>query len=116
MKTKVFTSIMLSSLFYTTLLSTTFVLPLVLSARNDAGAAVAVDTVQVWVRSTDACPPGDEGLLDTQTKVQMHRDLRSPQSSVPASGADARHTPMDISGPDAAMIKPGKVRAKTIKA
>jgi len=97
-KTKVFTSIMLSSLFYTTLLSTTFVLPLVLSARNDAGAAVAVDTVQVWVRSTDACPPGDEGLLDTQTKVQMHRDLRSPQSSVPA------------------MIKPGKVRAKTIKA
>ena len=115
MKTSVFASIMLSSLFYTTLLSTTFVLPLVLSARNAAGAATAVDTVQVWKRSTDACPP-DEGPLDTRTKVQMHRDLRSPQSDVPDSGAATRHAPMDISGPDAAMIKPGKVRAKTIKA
>jgi hypothetical protein len=109
---------MLSTLFYTTLLSTAFVLPLVLSARNDAGAATAVDTGQVWERSTDACPP-DEGLLDTRTKVQMHRDLRWPHSGVrdfPASEAAARHAPMDISSPDAAMIRPGKVRAKTIKA
>jgi hypothetical protein len=108
---------MLSALFYTTLLSTTFVLPLVLSARNDAGAATAVGTTQVWERSTDACPP-DEGLLDTRTKVQMHRDLRWPQSvpdDVPASGSAARQAPMDISGPDTVMIKPGKVRAKTIK-
>ena len=95
MKTSLFTSILLSTLFYTTLWSTTFVMPLVLAARYDAGMATVARDAQVWERS-----------LYAPAKVEPHRDLRLPQTDAP----------MDKScGPDAAMIKPGKARAKTIK-
>jgi len=113
-KTNVLTSIIVSTLFYTTCLSTTLVVPLVLAARGDAGAAPAIETTRTWERSAAAASPDDDSM-DTQAKLQMHRDLRLPQTDVPFSGSATRHEPMDISGPDAAMIKPGKVRAKTIR-
>lgn len=94
MKTNLFTSIRLSTLFYTTLLSTMFVMPLVLAARYDAGAAT-VAQAQVWERSPYA-----------PAKVKPRRDLRLPQTDAPIDKS---------CGPDAAMIKPGKARAKTIR-
>lgn len=102
-KTSVFTSILLSTLFYTTLLSTTFVLPLVF-ARDDAGMATMARDAQVWDRS-----------LDTREMVQLHRDLRFPQTDATVSGPAARLAPIDKTGPDAAIIKPGRARTKTIK-
>ncbi len=95
MKTSLFTSIHLSTLFYTTLLSTMFVMPLVLAARYDTGVASVAQGAQVWERSPYA-----------PAKVEPRRDLRGPHTDAP----------MDKScGPDAAMIKPGKARAKTIR-
>ena len=124
MKTRMFTSIMLSTLFYTTLLSTTFIMPLVLSSHDDAGVAVAARssgteaTKQVWERSTEATEARamEEGPLDIRTKVEMHRALRFPQLDLPGADPAAGQMPVDKSGPDAAMVKPGKLRAKTIKA
>ncbi len=95
MKTSLFASILLSTLFYTNLLSTMFVMSLVLAARDDAGMATVARDAQVWERS-----------LYAPTKVEPHRDLRLPQIDAPID---------KYGGPDAAMIKPGKARAKTIK-
>lgn len=95
MKTSLFTSILLSTLFYTTLLSTVFVVPLVLVARDDAGIATMARDAQVWERS-----------LYAPAKVEPHRDLRLPQTDAPIDKSG---------GPDEAMIKSGKARAKTIK-
>jgi hypothetical protein len=84
----------LSTLLCTLSLSTMFVMPLVPAARYDAGRATVVRVAQVWER-TPYSP----------TKVEPRRELRLPHSEAP----------IDQSGPDAAMIKPGRVRAKTIK-
>jgi len=136
-KTSAFTSIMLSAVFYTTLLATTFVMPLVLATTGDAGVASAAresrmnagaastpqlpqgQAAQVWertpqVRAADSTQARavEEGPLDIQTMVEMHRALRFPQLDNPGAGQAAG----DRSGPDAAMVKSGKVRAKTIKA
>lgn len=100
MKANLFTSIALSILFYTTLLSTTFVMPMVLAARGDAAASS-----QDWERA-GVTPPAPE----------LRRDRRLPQTDAPLLDPTAKPAPIDRSGPDAAMIKPGKVRAKTIKA
>jgi hypothetical protein len=133
----VFTSIMLSALFYTTLLATTFVMPLILATTGDAGLASAaresrmnagaapsarlpqVQAPQVWDRTPQVRPADstqaravEEGPLDIGTMVEMHRALRFPQLDVPGAGQAAA----DKTGPDAAMVKSGKVRAKTIKA
>jgi len=95
-------SILLSSLFYTTLLSTTFVMPLVL-ARDDA-IATSLANAQVWERAANV-----------PAKSRPQRDLRLPQTDAPAAGMSAKQAPIDKSGPDAAMIKAGKVRTRTIK-
>jgi hypothetical protein len=101
MKKSAFSSILLSSLFYATLLSTTFVMPLLLAHDN----AIAVGNSQTWDRAPNARAP-----------VKPQRDLLLPQTDVPASGMGAKQAPVDKSGPDAGMIKAGKVRVKTIKA
>jgi hypothetical protein len=90
-------------LFYTTLLSTTFVMPLLLATQGD-GVAVARDA-QVWKRA-----------LDAPAALGQQRNLRVPQTDTPVAGPAANKIPVDRSGPDAAMIKPGKIRTKTIKA
>ena len=94
-KTSLFASMLLSTLFYTTLLSTMFVMLLVLAARDDAGMATVARDAQVWDRS-----------LYAPAKVEPHRDLRLPQTDAPID---------KFGGPDAAMIKSGKARAKMIK-
>ena len=94
-KTSLFANILLSTFFYTNLLSTMFVMSLVLAARDDAGMAPVARDAQVWERS-----------LYAPAKVEPHRDLRPP------------HTDASIDkfgGPDAAMIKPARARAKTIR-
>lgn len=129
MKTGVITRIMLSSLFYTTLLGTTIVMPLILATSGDAAVAVgagivnadasfqaktnaqATEDSQVWERSAPARAM-EEGPLDIRTMVEMHRALRFPQMDIPSAG----QAMTDKSGPDAAMVRPGKARAKAIKA
>ena len=97
------TSILLSTLFYTTLLSTTFVMALMLATHGE-GAAAARDE-QVWERSVKA-----------PAAVERQRDQRPAQADTQVSEPAAKRAPLDKSGPDAQMIKAGKVRAKTIKA
>lgn len=103
MKTSVLASVVLSTLFYTTLLSTTLVMPLVLAAGGVAGKPTATRDAEIWDRA------------DVPAKVEARRDLRLLQADPPVSGAAAKPAPIDQSGPDAKMIKPGKLRAKTIK-
>lgn len=110
MKTSLFASMLLSTLFYTTLLSTTLVMPLVLASRDDARLATVARDAQV-ARHAQAW----ERSLDAPAKVVPHRDLRLPQTDAPVSRPAAKDAPIDQSGPDAAMIKPGRARAKTIK-
>ena len=129
MNTGVITRIMLSSLFYTTLLGTTIVMPLILATSGDAALAVgagnanadagfqaktnarATDDSQVWERSAPARAMEEEPL-DIGTMVEMHRALRFPQMDIPRAG----QAMTDKSGPDAAMVRPGKARAKAIRA
>jgi hypothetical protein len=94
-KTSLFASILLSTFFYTNLLLTMFVMSLVLAARDDVGMAPVARDAQVWERS-----------LYAPAKVEAHRASRLPQTDAPID---------KYGGPDAAMIKPGKARAKTIK-
>ena len=94
-KASLFTSMHLSTLLFATMLSTLFVMPLVLAARYDAGVATVAAGAQVWERSPYA-----------PAKVAPPRDLRLPHTDAP-NGKSC--------GPDAAMIKPGKARAKTIR-
>jgi hypothetical protein len=105
MKKNAVSSILLTSLFYTTLLSTTFVMPLLLARDNAIAVGNTQTNTQTWDRAPNARAP-----------VKPQRDLLLPQSDVPASGAGAKQAPIDKSGPDAGMIKAGKVRVKTIKA
>ena len=104
MTKSMFVSILLFALFYATLLSTMVVVPLVLASRYDAGKATVDRDAQVWERS-----------LDASAQMSPHRELRPPQSDVPVSGPAVRKTPIDQSGPDAAMIRPGMVRAKMMQ-
>jgi len=97
-KTSLFASILLSTLFYTNLLSTLFVMSLGLAAREEAGMATAAGHGQVWERSVHA-----------PANMEPHGDLRLPRLPQ-VDGPAAR-----FGGPDAAMIKPGKARAKSIK-
>ncbi len=105
-KTSAISSILLSTLFYTTLLSTTFVMPLLLATHAN-GVATTRDAPQAqeWERSVNA-----------PAALEQQRSLRMPQTDVPVSDPAAKQAPADKSGPDAEMIKPGKVREKTIKA
>ena len=125
------TRIMLSSLFYTTLLGTAILMPLFLATSGDAAVAVragnvkmdaslqaktdaqAKDEPKVWERSAPARAMED-GPLDIRTMVEMHRALRFPQMQMDIPRAGQAMT--EKSGPDAAIVRPGKVRAKTIKA
>jgi hypothetical protein len=103
MKTSVLASVLLSTLFYTTVLLTTFVMPLVLAAGDVSGKPAATRDAEVWDRA------------DAPAKMEARRDLRLQQTDPPVSGAAAKPAPIDKSGPDATMVKPGKLRAKTIK-
>jgi hypothetical protein len=104
MKTSLFASMLLSTLFYTTLLSMMFAVPLVLAVRYHAGMATVDQDARMWER-----PPY------APARVGPHHDLLLPQSDASVSGPAAKQAPMDQSGPDAAMIRPGRARAKTIK-
>lgn len=103
MKTNLFARMLLSILFYTNLLSTTLVMPLVMAARDDSRLATVNRDVQVWERPMHA-----------PATVKPPRDYRLPPTDAPVSVPAARQGP-EHSGPDAAMIKAGRVREKTIK-
>lgn len=110
MKTSLFCSILLSTLFYTSLLSTMFVMPLVMAARNDAGTAAADPiTVERDAGTWDRTP-------QAPAKLEPNREVRPPHGDASVAEPAAKQAPIDKSGPDAAIIKPGKVRAKTIRA
>ena len=121
--------------FYTTLLGTAIVMPLFLATSGDAAVAIRAanmktdaslqaqtdaavkdefqvkDEYQVWERSAPA-RAAEEGPLDIRTMVEMHRALRFPQMDIPRAGQSTTDKPV----PDAAILRPGKPRAKVIKA
>jgi hypothetical protein len=123
--------IVLSTLLYATLLATTTAVPLILAPHDsvafagvikDASAAPmnaaalaksAVDSTQsrdqVWDRF-----PGLEGKSDVATGKDASR---APRAEVPAAQQpDVRRPRIDRTGPDAEMIRTGKVKTKTIRA
>lgn len=104
MKSSRFASILIFALFYTTLLATMVVTPLVLASRYTAGMATVHPDAPMWERS-----------LDAPSQVGRHRKQRLPQRDESVSGQAAIQGPVFNSGPDAAMIKPRKARSKTIK-
>lgn len=83
MKTSRFASILLFALFYTAMLSTMVVVPLVLAARYDAGMATVDRDAQVWERS-----------LDALEKENPRRELRLPQCDESVSGLAAMQVPI----------------------
>lgn len=120
--------ILLSTLLYATLLVTTMAIPLVLAPHDgiafiqdataapmstDVRAGSAIDSSltqdQVWDRV-----PG----LDTKPNVAAGREvLRAPHAELPAvQQPDVRRPRIDRAGPDAEMIRTGKVKTKTIRA
>lgn len=129
------TSVITSSFLYTTLLGTAIVMPLFLATSGDAAVAVRAvnvkteaslqtkpdaaardesqvkDDAQVWERS-EAARAMEEGPLDIRTMVEMHRALRFPQMDIPRAGQAMTDQPV----PDAAILRPGKLRSKAIKA
>ena len=104
MKKSPFASILLFALFYTTLLSTMVVIPLVLASHYTARMATVHREAPVWER-----------FLDAPSKVDPRRESHLPQSIESVPGPVAKQGPIDKSVPDAAMIRPGKLRAKTIR-
>ena len=104
MKARPFSSMLVSMLFYTSLLSAMFVMPLILAGRNDAGVPVETGDAPVWTRS-----------LETQSMNEPGPAGRLPQSDGSRSGPPAIEAPVDTWGPDITMIRPVKKRAKTIK-
>lgn len=105
MKVRPFSSMLLSMLFYTTLLSTMFVMPLILAGRDDPGVTLATgDAPGGWMRSPE-----------TQPKAEPEPAWHLPRSDVPFSEPAANQAPLDPLWQDKAMIRPVKKRAKTIK-
>jgi hypothetical protein len=120
--------ILLSTLLYATLLATTMALPLILAPhdsiafiqdasaapmRADLRARSAIDATQppdqVWDRF-----PGLEGKSGAATGKDA---VRAPRGDVPAAQQpDVRRPRIDRTGPDAEMIRTGKVKTKTIRA
>ncbi len=104
MKVRPFSSMLLSILFYTTVLSAMFVMPLILAGRDDEGVTVETGA-PVWTRSPD-----------TQAKAEPEAAWRLPKSDGFPSGPSAIiEAPVDTLGPDKTMIRPVRKRAKTIK-
>ena len=103
MKPSFSAGILLSTLFYTTLLSTTLFMPLVV-ARDDAGIAAMARNAPAWDRD-----------LETQELVRLHRDLRIPKPDVVISGSTPGLAPIHKTGPDAAITRPAHVHRKAIK-
>jgi hypothetical protein len=87
--------------FYSALLLTMFVMPMVVTAHGDVARA------ESWDRLLDF--PGN----GTGKNVPKQKQLRS----VPNIGGTAQTEPYDKSFPDAAMItRPSKTRVKSVKA
>jgi len=110
MKTSLFSSILLSTLFYTSLLSTMFVMPLVVAARYDDAGTAAVDRTTV-----DRDAGAWDRVPEAPAKLEPNRDVRRPHGDASVAEPAAKQAPIDKSDPDAGMIKPGKVRAKAIR-
>ena len=122
--------ILLSTLLYATLLATTMAIPLILAPHDsiafaglvkdasaapmsaDARAKTAADAMQTRDQVWDRVP-----VLDGKPGVATGRDaVRAPHVQVPAvQQSDARRPRLDRTGPDAEMIRTGKVKTKTIR-
>lgn len=122
--------ILLSTLLYATLLATTTAIPLILAPHDgiafaglikDAAAAPmkleastpsALDATQARGQVWDRYPG-----LETPGKTPAQEALRTPHAEVPAAQQpDVRRPRVDRTGPDAEMIRTGKVKTKTIRA
>jgi hypothetical protein len=122
--------ILLSTLLYATLLATITAVPLILAPHDsivfdglikdaaaapmnaDALARTAVDATQTHGQVWDRFPG-----LDSKPNVATGKDtLRAPRAELPAAQQpEMRRQRVDRIGPDAEMIRTGKVKTKTIR-
>jgi hypothetical protein len=122
--------ILLSTLLYATLLATATAIPVILAPHDsiafaglikdaaaapmkaDATARSTVDATQTRGQVWDRFPG-----LDSKADVANRQEAaRAPRAEVPAAQQpDVRRPRVDRTGPDAEMIRAGKVKTKTIR-
>ncbi|HVY06601.1 MAG TPA: hypothetical protein VHB46_11555 [Burkholderiales bacterium] len=117
----VFSSILLSTLFYSIVLTTAFMMPVVLASHTNVGfssvvtdANAAADNQMIWDRGAAGNGAGLPQNAVPANKKEVTRDTRMPGTGA-RSDSQARPAPVDRSGPDSEMIRAGKTRVKTIK-
>ncbi|MEO8004105.1 MAG: hypothetical protein ABI771_04315 [Betaproteobacteria bacterium] len=129
MNARLSSRILMSTLLYATLLATTTAIPLLLAPHDniafsglimdasaapmkpDLGARSPVESKQPRGQVWDRFPGLDGSGAATGTDL-----LRTPHAELPAAQQpDARRPRVDRTGPDAEMIRTGKVRTKTIR-
>jgi hypothetical protein len=127
MKASLPSRILLSTLLYATLLVTTMAIPLVLAPHDGIAfiqdATAAPMNTDVRTRSSIDASPADQVWdrvpgLDIKPNIPAGREaLRAPHAELPAAQQpDVRRPRIDRAGPDAEMIRTGKVKTKTIRA
>ena len=128
MKTGLYARILLSTLFYATLMTTATGVPLLLASHDGiALSALITDAAAAPSKPEIAVVPHEASLDAAQAQIwdrvpgaidtgRTTAERRAARGEVPAvQQPDARRPRLEKSGPDAEMIRTGKVRTKTIK-
>lgn len=128
MKTRLSARILLSTLFYGTLMTTATGVPLLLASHDGiALSALITDAAAAPSKPEIAAVPGAASVDAAQAQIwdrvpgavdsgKPNVERRAARGEVPAvQQPDARRPRLEKSGPDAEMIRTGKVRTKTIK-
>lgn len=124
--------ILLSTLLYATLLATTMAIPLVLAPHDSIAFAGLIKDADASAAPMNAGARAKSAFDFMQTRAQVwdrvpglesksgvgtgQEAVRAPRAEVPAAQQpDARRPRIDRTGPDAEMIRTGKVKTKTIR-
>ena len=124
--------VLLSTLLYATLMTTTIAVPLMLASRDDIGFSGLIRDAAAAPEKPDVAGSSRAAIAATQTKGQVWdrypgfeapnsapkaNEKAVPRAEVPAAQQpEVRRPRADRSGPDSEMIRTGKVRTKTIRA
>ena len=124
--------VLLSTLLYATLVTTTIAVPLMLASRDDIGFSGLIRDAAAAQEKPDVAGSSRTSIAATHAKGQVWDRYPGFESSNSAPKADERAIPRaevpaaqqpemrrpraDRSGPDSEMIRAGKVRTKTIRA
>ena len=124
--------VLLSTLLYATLMTTTVAVPLMLASRDDIGFSGLIRDAEAAPVKVDVAGSSRASIAGNQSKDQVWDrypgfessnsapkadDKAVPHAEVPAAQQpEERRSRADRSGPDSEMIRTGKVRTKTIRA